>query len=106
MFKEVSGISDYEYLFFSKELPLEHPNAQNFHYIQPEELGLYIGRPYFLKLFSVNLLIPWSEIDSDTKSSENSKLFLLYLPKLNVWLGVKEKHKQKILSYKSKAGHP
>jgi len=105
-FNQVNGLSNYEYLFFSKELPLGHPNAQNFHYILPMEPGLYIGRPAFLKLFSANLLIPWIEIDSDTKPSENSELFQLYLPKLNVWLGVKEKHKQKILSYKNKTVHP
>jgi len=93
---QASGLSDYEYSFFSKELPLEHPNAQNFHYILPIESGLYIGRPSFLKIFAKNLLIPWSEIDLKTNNQEKSELCLFYLPKLEVWLGVKEKHKQEI----------
>jgi len=98
-FNQVSRISDYEYLFFSKKLPLWHPNAQNFHYILPTESGLYIGRPSFLKLFSRNLLIPWNDIDLNMNSQEKNPLCLLYLHKLEAWLGVKEKHKQEIQRY-------
>ena len=102
MFNQPNSLSGYEYLFFTKELPLDHPKAQNFHFVKPTELGLYIGRPSFLKFFSENILIPWESIHLCDGEKANDNLCVLYVPSIKVWLGVKEKHQKEIEKYISK----
>lgn len=94
------SLLDYEYLFYSKKLPLEHPNAQNFHYIQVTSEGLFIGRPEFLKPFSSNLLIPWHELTLEDTSDSND-LCVFYVSRINSWIGVGKKHRASVKQYLS-----
>ncbi|GAB5382842.1 MAG: hypothetical protein Alis2KO_41830 [Aliiglaciecola sp.] len=94
------SLRDYEYLFYSKKLPLGHPNAQNFHFIKVTREGLFIGRPEFLKPFSSNLLIPWQELKLDNTSDSNG-LCVFYVSRIDSWIGVAKKHSSSIRQYLS-----
>jgi hypothetical protein len=95
---DASSLSDYEYLFYSKKLPLRHPYAQNFHLIKVTSDGLFIGRPGFLKPFSSNLLIPWQEMTAGD-CSESNGLCIFYIPKIDAWIGIGVEHSSSIRQY-------
>lgn len=92
------SLRDYEYLYYKKELPLGHPHAQNFHFVEVTGDGLFVGRPEFLKPFSSNLLIPWHELKlGDT--SDLDGLCVFYVSRIDSWIGISRKHLSSVRQY-------